>query len=249
MRQNMKKVHDIFLNCKKLPDIMGITETRLKDDLNEFDIHGHSFEHRESPTQAGGTGIYIANYVQYKYIIRDNLEMGFDNCENLWIEILAPTSNIKTKYQGITNLVVGIIYRHPGSQYSEFSDKLCNNIISINETKKHFVIMGNVNINSQKFNVAGTITDYMNNIESAGCLSFIDKATRVCKRGNIWEKSCIDHMYSNIETERVKTYVVTSGASDHFSTLTKIIDCKSTIISKQVIYRRKKTDKKRNYCI
>ena len=48
-------------------------------------------------------------------------------------------------------------------------------------------------------------------------------------------------MYSNIETERVRTYVVTSGASDHFSTLTKIIDCKSTIISKQVIYSRTKT--------
>ena len=67
--------------------------------------------------------------------MRDDLGMGFDNCEDLWLEITSPTSITKTKFQGIHNLVVGIIYRHPGSQYTEFGEKLCNNIISINEEK------------------------------------------------------------------------------------------------------------------
>lgn len=38
----------------------------------------------------------------------------------------------------------------------------------------------------------------------------------------------------------MQTYVVTSSISDHFSTITKIIDAKNITISKQTIYRRKK---------
>ena len=83
--------------------------------------------------------------------------------------------------------------------------------------------------------------EYLNDIQSAGCLSFIDILTRVVFKGHRWETSCIDHSYSNIQPERLQTYVVTSGISDHFSTLTKIIDAKNINISKQTIYRRKKT--------
>ena len=101
--------------------------------------------------------------------------------------------------------------------------------------------MGDVNINSLKMNVVGSITDYLNDIQSAGCLSFINKATRVVYKGRRWETSCIDHMYSNIQPERMQSYIITSGISDHFSTLTKITDAKCINISKQTIYRRKKT--------
>ena len=62
----------------------------------------------------------------------------------------APKCNIKTKFEGIQNLIVGIIYRHPGSQYECFTEKLCNNIIFPNNEKKDFVIMGDVNFNSLK---------------------------------------------------------------------------------------------------
>ena len=79
-------------------------------------------------------------------------------------------------------LVVGIVYRHPGSQYKRFCETLCKNIDNINKSNKNFVIMGDVNVNLNKYNVVGSVTDYLHNIEGAGCLSFIDKATRVVKR-------------------------------------------------------------------
>ena len=101
--------------------------------------------------------------------------------------------------------------------------------------------MGDVNINSLKMNISGSVTDYLNDIQSAGCLSFIDIPTRVVFKGHRWETSCIDHSYSNIQPERLQTYVVTSSISDHFSTITKITDAKNINISKQTIYRRKKT--------
>merc|ERR1712168_912239 len=101
--------------------------------------------------------------------------------------------------------------------------------------------MGDVNVNLNKYNVVGSVTDYLQSIEGAGCLSFIDKATRVVKRCDRWETSCIDHLYSNIEPIRMQTYVVTSDVSDHFSTLAKIVDANAINISKKPIYRRKKT--------
>ena len=239
VRKNLDKFHELFLDSNTLPDVIGITETGLKGDKLKSDILEYKFVHKESNLDAGGTGIYIANYLEYS--ARDDLELGVDNCEDLWIELHAPKSNIKTKHQGIENLVIGMIYRHPGSQYNEFCDKLCKNISTINQNQKQFVIMGDVNINSLKMNVVGSITDYLNDIQSAGCLSHIDKATRVVFKGSRWETSCIDHMYSNINPERLETYVITSGISDHFSTLTKITDAKNINISKQTIYRRKKT--------
>ena len=143
-------------------------------------------------------------------------------------------------FKMIRKLVVGIVYRHPGSQYSRFCETLCNNIDIINKSNKNFVIMGDVNVNLHMYNIVGTVTDYLHSIEGAGCLSYIDKATRVVKRRDRWESSCIDHLYSNIEPVRVQAYVVTSDVSDHFSTLAKIVDANAINISKQTIYRRKK---------
>ena len=52
----------------------------------------------------------------------------------------------------------------------------------------HFVIMGNININLQKYNLENNVTEYLNKIISASCTLAINKATRV---RNGWQ-SCLD---------------------------------------------------------
>ena len=101
---------------------------------NKSDIPEYDFVHKGSQLEAGGTGIYIANHVEYSR--RNDLDLGIENCEDVWIEVHAPKSNIKTKFEGIQKLIVGIIYRHLGSQYEFFyANKLCNNIIILNQQK------------------------------------------------------------------------------------------------------------------
>ena len=240
LRKNLDKLFETFQNGTKLPDVIGVTETRLDEHLTEIDIDGYDFEPCFSTTQAGGVGVYVANYLEYS--IRRDLNMNLEHCEDVWVEISTQSKANYTKFQDEKNkLIVGIVYRHPGSQYKRFCETLCNNIDNINRSSKNFVIMGDVNVNLNKYNIVGTVTDYLQSIEGAGCLSFIDKATRVIKRCDRWETSCIDHLYSNIEPVRMQTYVVTSDVSDHFSTLAKIIDANAINISKKPIYRRKKT--------
>ena len=120
----------------------------------------------------------------------------------------------------LENLVIGVVYRHPGSNYKAFSNKINNIVYELNLNKKSFVIVGDVNINLLKYNIVGNVTDYLNNLQGAGCLSYIDKPTRVCYRGTRWETSCIDHMYTNIGNKQAQAYVTTSGISaDHFTTI------------------------------
>lgn len=238
LRKNIEKISETFQNGTKMPDILGVTETRVKDVTNDIELDGYVFEYTSPDGQAGGAGIYVANYLEY--YLRDDLKLGIDRCEDVWIEIVSRKNNGHTKFKTIENLVVGMIYRHPGSQYSSFRDKLCSNIDKINQSKRKLVVMGDVNINSHKRGIVGSVTEYMNSIEGSGCLSFIDKSTRVVQRGETWETSCIDHMYSNIEPDRTQAYVITSAISDHFSTLVKIIDANAINVSKKTMYRRKK---------
>ena len=208
LRKNLDKLCDIFQNGTKLPDIIGVTETKLKEHLNEIDIDGYDFEHCSSSTEAGGAGIYVANYLEY--FVRKDLSLNDETSEDMWVEITTKNTSRGAKYSDLKNLIIGIVYRHPGSQYSGFCGKLCNVIDRINRSNKKFVIMGDINVNLEKYNIVGSITDYIQNIEGAGCLSFIDKATRVEMRGDRWETSCIDHVYSNIEPTRMQNYVITS---------------------------------------
>ena len=236
--KNLEKLFETFQGGTKLPDIIGVTETRIEEHLAKIDIDGYDFEPCFSTTQAGGAGIYVANYLGYS--IRRDLSLNLQHCEDVWVEIDVHKKKKYTKFQDEKKLVVGIVYRHPGSQYKRFCDTLCNNIDIMNKSNNNFVIMGDVNVNINKYNIVGTVTDYLQSIEGAGCLSFIDRATRVVKRCDRWETSCIDHIYSNIEPVRMQAYVVTSDVSDHFSTLAKIVDANAINISKKPIYRRKK---------
>ena len=81
--KNMGKFHELFQDCNKLPDIIGVTETRLKGDNIESDIPDYDFKHHPSFSDAGGTGIYIVNYLDYS--TRDDLELGLENCKDLRI--------------------------------------------------------------------------------------------------------------------------------------------------------------------
>ena len=60
-----------LLNCtKKFFDIIVISETRITKQvslLNNLNLNNYSFEFTPTETSAGGTLLYIANHLSYKY--------------------------------------------------------------------------------------------------------------------------------------------------------------------------------------
>ena len=90
LNKNLGRVEDLFQKCEKMPDVLGITETRLKDDSFLVQLTGYRFESHHSQTDAGGVGIYIRDSLQYN--IREDLAIDLEHCEEKWVKIIVDTS-------------------------------------------------------------------------------------------------------------------------------------------------------------
>ena len=166
------------------------------------------------------------------YSVRSDLALDAHHCEDIWVDIKVDhpdKGSNKSK-----NLVIGVIYRHPGHKYEFFCNKLCKTLNSLNASKTDYVIVGDINIDILKFNLATDVTDYINSLYSVGCNVCINRPTRVASNS----ATCIDHIYSSMPQERIFSNIIMSDVSDHFSTLTKIYDFpKSNEITE--VYTRK----------
>ena len=220
---------DLFLNCTQYPDIMAFTDTRLIEGDKAPALEGYTFEGTPSPSRnAGGAGFYLSNSIQYS--VSSEYSLNEFKCEDLWLNL-----KVNSKSKSKDDLVLGVIYRHNFvSNYDQFTQKFCDILLSLNERKKNYYIVGDFNINLMKFNLAGNVTKYMNAISCTGCGVFINQPTRD-KNGSI---SCLDHVYSNLPTENLTNYIILSDITDHFATLTKINGISRNFEKEEVLYRK-----------
>ena len=101
-----------LLSCAKKIDIIAISETRITKQvslLNNLNINNYFFEFAPAETSAGGIPFYIANHLSCK--CKNELESTF--IENV---------NLRK-----SNIIVGVIYRHPSLNYTDFN---CNYFIN-----------------------------------------------------------------------------------------------------------------------
>ena len=104
LQKNIDKLTHYILHLKKLPDIIAITETKLKKGELQTNIgNGFNFIHSDSDSQAGGVGLYIKNSISYKIINELDLNSILLKIR-IWIEV---ETNKKS-------IAVGLVYRHPG---------------------------------------------------------------------------------------------------------------------------------------
>ena len=244
LKKNLELVEEVFQNCNNYPNIISISETGIRDTTksDEVSLPGYNFERHDSKTTKGGVGVYIMDHISYT--VRKNLNLNLSNCENVWLELQMKNSKTSTK-----PLVIGTLYRHPTQSYKLFRRKLCKTIEKLVKSKTKFFIVGDVNINTLKYNLVKNVTEYVNAIKSAGCSLHINLPTRITRS----TKSCIDHAYSNFEQVDVDTSVIISDISDHFSTLSKIkcVDANFPLINNADIYKRKlklNTDEEKRFC-
>ena len=235
LQANFHLVEEIFLNCDKLPNILAVTETRSIKDSYLPPIKGYSYEYENSICTlngVGGVGLYISNEIEYT--VRKDLSLDYEACESLWLDITPKSDNSTASKKTKENFVVGVVYRHPRDDYTEFSNSLCKSLHILNSSKTNYVIVGDFNVNTLKYNLVNNVTDYVNAIGSYGTNLFIDKPTRVTDHS----ATCLDHVYSNLPACDLDNHIVLSDATDHYSTITKVKQAVK-INKKEAIYRRK----------
>ena len=123
---------NIFLSCTKNTfDIIAISETRTTKQVslvNNLRIF-YSFEFTPTETFAGGTLLYIANHLSYKCCNDLNIYKK-NEVESTFIEIV----NLEK-----SNIIVGVIYRHPSMDLKDFNINYLNKLIE-NISKKQISI-------------------------------------------------------------------------------------------------------------
>ena len=117
-----------FLN--QLPrqiDIICLSETRLTSDkIAMTNINGYNFFYCNSPTCAGGSGMYVSKRLKCRQLHQNKINC--EGCEDVWVEITSKTT-----------VIVGSVYRHPSSILPEFEEAYLNSLKKNMKTKLYSV--------------------------------------------------------------------------------------------------------------
>ena len=113
---------------------------------------------------------------------------------------------------------VGIIYRHPGYDFSEFHESIIDCIHKLNQSRNKFIICGDINIDLLRYGKDLKVNRYVNEITSLGCIIPIDKPTRLTETSS----TIIDHFYTNELLTSIDSKIILSDITDHFPILLNI---------------------------
>ena len=96
--KNVNAIIDMISTLQKLPSIIFISETKIQDDKENFQkdqiiIPGYKFVLDNSPTNAGGTAIYVSDDLVWNK--RGDIKFNFSNCEVFHSEIFPNLIDIK----------------------------------------------------------------------------------------------------------------------------------------------------------
>ena len=104
--KNLTLLSDMLYCLNEKPDVIAISETRLNEcSVSNIMIPNYRFFPNDSPTAAGGAGIYISEDI--KSIPRPELLLNMPLVESCWVEI--------DQCNGKTHTIIGCIYRHPSA--------------------------------------------------------------------------------------------------------------------------------------
>jgi len=67
LTKNLEKLEELLAGIRTLPDIIAITETRLKNSMNfGFHLQGYSIEYHDFPSNAGGVALFVKDSLAYR---------------------------------------------------------------------------------------------------------------------------------------------------------------------------------------
>ena len=118
----------LFLEKISFPDIICVSETRLKDEKIDFQKHLISIPNYDlifdnSPTNAGGVAIFVKN--ELKYQIRQDIRLNVDGCESIFLHLESFSRN-----SCVSSLLIGCVYRHPKPSSLHFVEELLEKLHS-----------------------------------------------------------------------------------------------------------------------
>ena len=183
--------------------ILGVTETWLTD-INQglYNIHNYYLvEKHRTNRPGGGVGIYVPENVQYQ--IRDDLVIFDDIVESIFIEI-----NIDSK-----NIIVGNIYRPPGTDLNQFIESFNNTLSLIKSERKLCYLLGDWNFNLLNYESHVATAKAFDMFYSYSFMPLINRPTRISTNS----ATIIDNIFTNNHSDIANSWqgILITDISDH----------------------------------
>ena len=204
--------------------IIGLSETKIKsssESLDNYSIPGYSFLSQPSISNAGGVGFFVSKKITSS--LRTDLSCTKADFECLWIEVECDLHH---------NIVCGVIYRHPNTNYESFFEYLSNTIGKVNDENKYCVIMGDFNIDLLHTSHSAT-EEFLNTLETHFFNPHILQPTRITHHS----ATLIDNIFLNSITHHTISGNIYYDLTDHLPNFL-IINKFSTLPKKFKITKR-----------
>ena len=166
-----------------MPGIKTVCLTKLnKNSIIIFlTLNGYNFHFVSSMAYPDRVGMYVKNSIIYS--IRQGLHIKYSNYESLWLELF-----IGINYKNSINILVELIYHHPGTSIFEFSKQFSEFFVRNITGYKETCIFGDININSLNDKV-NSVKNYLSQIRDFCLTNLINIRNRVNNLG----ETLIDH--------------------------------------------------------
>jgi len=212
LTKNSEKLEELLSDIKMMPEIIAISETKLKTKFNSF-IDGYEFIQNDSPTNAGGVGMFIRSLINFEKTTEYKLQVN--GCEEIWVKVIT---------LGCTKFF-GVLYRHPNNNIKEYSKTLEKTLMLLNKQKLTYYICGNININLVWSDTSNFVKLYTDMMFSLRCIPLINHPTRFSQI----TATLLNQIYTNNVINKNTSHILTSYISDHLPVLVLINNTKQRV--------------------
>ena len=123
--------------------------------------------------------------------------------ESTFIEIVNPRKS---------NIIVGVIYRHPSMDLTDFNCNYLNNLLeNIFKEQKSIFLLGDVNVNLLNYNEHNETNEFLDSLASNSFIPLVLQPIRITSHSN----TLIDNILSNVIDPDLISGNLTDTISDH----------------------------------
>ena len=206
--RNLKNFECFLSNLNHTFPFIGCSETWFKDhNVNLYGIKGYTAEHNYRKKQSGGgVSIYVKDNIEYT--LRKDLTVMNTTLETIFIEVK------KDQIGNKKDMIIGVIYRPPGTDIRSSSDELIKILNKIKIDKKTLYLLGDYNANLINIDKHTPTQELLDMLYSYLLLPLVTKPTRVTTT----TATLIDNIFTNdLENlDKAFTGILYSDVTDHF---------------------------------
>ena len=109
-------------------------------------------------------------------------------------------------------LLVGVIYRHPPMDHTDFNCNYLNQLLeNISQEKKSIFLLGDFNVNLLNYNEHNRTNEFLDSLGSNSFIPLILEPTRITSHSN----TLIDNIFSSVIDPDIISGNLTATISDH----------------------------------